>query len=169
MKPLRIESSTHGYLLIPLLKEKIPDKLNMIISSQFSGNVWTLELMLKYFNEELHANEICVPFNSTSNEKDKNRAGYSCLHNRSYESKSHKCVYCSGNHSPSQYKNMANKQSRIDILKKSYRCFLCLKLGHTLKTCPAKYIWRKCNWKHHISICDKGKNRKSHIAKWKSE
>ena len=112
MKPLRIESSTHGYLLIPLLKEKIPDELNMIISRKFSGNVWTLELMLKYFNEELQAKEICVPFKSTSSEKDKvkdkNRAGYtaSCLHSESHESKSHKCVYCSENHSPSQCKKV---------------------------------------------------------------
>ena len=31
-----------------------------------------------------------------------------------------------------------------------------MKSGHTLKTCSAKYICRKCNGKHHISICDKG-------------
>ena len=37
LKSLRIESSTYCYLLIPLLKEKIPDELNMIISRKFSG------------------------------------------------------------------------------------------------------------------------------------
>ena len=56
----------------------------------------------------------------------------------------------------------ANRQSRTDILKKSYRCFLGLKTGHTLQTCSAKYICRKCNGKHHISICDKGENRNIH-------
>ena len=167
-KSLRIESSMYGYLLIPLLKEKIPDELNMIISRKFSGNVWTLELMLKYFNEELQAKETCLPFKSTSNEKDKvkdkNRAGYttSCLHSESYESKSQNCVYCLENHSLSQCKRVTNRQSRIDILKKSYRCFLCLKSGHALKTCSAKYICRKFNGKHHFSICDKGENRNSH-------
>ena len=115
-KSLKLESSTYGYLLIPLLKEKIPDKLNMI-SLKFSGNVWILELMLKYFNKELQAKEICVPFKSTSSEKDevkdKNRAGYtvSCLHSESYESKSHKRVYCSENHRPSQCKKVINRQS----------------------------------------------------------
>ena len=138
-KSLKLESSTYGYLLIPLLKEKIPDELNMIISLKFSGNVWTLELMLKYFNKELQAKGICVPFKSTSSEKDKvkdkNRTGYtvSCLHSESYESKSHKRVYCSENHRPSQCKKVTNRQSRINILNKSYRCFLCLKSGHTLK------------------------------------
>ena len=119
LESLKIESSTYGYLLIPLLKEKIPDELNMIISRKFSGNVWTLELMLKYFNEELQAKEICVPFKSTSSEKDKgkdkNRAAYavSCLHSESYESKSHKRVYCSENHRPSQCKKVINRQKCV--------------------------------------------------------
>ena len=37
-----------------------------------------------------------------------------------------------------------------------------MKSGYTLKTCSAKYICRKCNGKHHISICDKGENRNRH-------
>ena len=36
-------------------ERKILDELNMIIFRKFSGNVWTLELTLKYFNEELQA------------------------------------------------------------------------------------------------------------------
>ena len=131
----------------------------MIISRKFSGKVWTLEL------EELQAKEIFVPFKSTSNEKDKvkdkNRVGYTarCLHSEIYESKSHKCDSCSENHSPSQYKKVINRQSRIDILVISCRCFLCSKSGHTVKTCSVKYISRKGNGKHHISICDKGENK----------
>ena len=35
LKSLRIESSTYGYLLIPLLKGKIPDELNIIIPEKF--------------------------------------------------------------------------------------------------------------------------------------
>ena len=99
--------------------------LNMIISQTFSVNVWTLELILKYFNEESQAKEICVFLKITSIEKDKvkdkNRAGYtaSCLRSENYEAKSHKCVYFSENHSPCQCKKMINGQSQIDILKKS--------------------------------------------------
>ena len=91
----------------------------MIISRTFSGNVWILELMLKYFNEELEAKEICVSFKSTSSEndevKDKIRAGYtsSFLHSESYESKSHKRVYCSENHRPSQCKKVINRQKCV--------------------------------------------------------
>ena len=116
-------------------------------------DTWTY---VKIFNEELQAEESWVPFKSTLSEedkvRDKDRAGYtaSCLHSESYESKSHKCVYCSENRRPSQCKKVTNRQSWIDILKKSYRCFLCLKSRHALKTCSAKYICRKCNRKHQM-------------------
>ena len=82
LKSLKIESSTMAIYLFRFWKKKIPDELNMIISSKFS---WTLELKLKYFNKELQAEETCVTFKSTSSEKDKvkdkTRAGYtvSCL------------------------------------------------------------------------------------------
>ena len=39
-----------------------------------------------------------------------------------------------------------------------------MKSGHILKTCSAKYICRKYNGKHHISIGDKGENRNSHAS-----
>ena len=125
--------------------------------------------MFEHLNEELQAKEIYVPFKSKSSEKnkvkDKNRAGYtaSCLHSESYESKSHKRVYCSENDSPSQCKKVTNRQSRTDIFKKPCRCFLCLKSGRTLNTCSAKDICKKCNGKHHNPICDKGENRNSHV------
>ena len=139
----------------------------MIVSRKISGSFWTLELILKYFSEELQAKEICVLFKSTSSEKDrvkdKDRAGYTarCLHSESYELKSHRWVYCSENQSPSQCKKVTNNSHEL-VFKKYYRCFPCLKSGHALKKCSVKYICGKCNGKHHISICDKGKNRNSH-------
>ena len=73
LESLKTEISTYGYLLSPLLKEKTPGELNMIISQKFSGNVWTPGLMLKYHNKELQAKEIFVPFKSTSNDKDREK------------------------------------------------------------------------------------------------
>ena len=45
----------------------------MIISEKFSGNLWTLELMLEYLNKELQAKEIFVLFKNTSKEKDREK------------------------------------------------------------------------------------------------
>ena len=98
LKFLRIKSLAYCYLLIPLMKEKFPGEINIIISRKFYGSVWTLEPMLKYFNEKFQAKEICVPFKCTSNEKDKvkdkSRDGYTAsgLHSEGFESKSYRCV-----------------------------------------------------------------------------
>ena len=117
--------------------------------------------MLKYLNEELQTKEICVLFKRTSSEKDKvkfkNRAGYTaiCLHCESYESESDKCVYCSENHSPSQCKKVTNRESQIDILKKS---------DTPLKRVLQNMFVENAMEKHHISTCDKGENRNSHAT-----
>ena len=44
--------------------------------------------------------------------------------------------------------------SRKLILRKSGRCFLCLRQGHLVRDCPAKMKCFKCEKKHHVSICD---------------
>ena len=69
-----------------------------------------------------------------------------------------KCLYCRRNdHSPSQCRIVTNVNSRKDILRKSAKCFVCLNSGHLAKDCSVNYICRKCNGRHHVSIC----NRKS--------
>ena len=50
-----------------------------------------------------------------------------------YEWEIQKYVYCPENCSPSQCKKMTNRQSQVDILKRSYRCFPCLNQDTPLK------------------------------------
>ena len=53
LKSLKVETSTYGCLLIPILNDRIPDELRVVISRKFGGSMWTLDLLLQYFNEEL--------------------------------------------------------------------------------------------------------------------
>ena len=71
-------------------------------TEQTNQNIFTYNFILcqnMLHNFMFQAKEICVPFKSTSSEKDKvkdkNRVGFTanCLHSESCESKSHKCVY----------------------------------------------------------------------------
>ena len=55
------------------------------------------------------------------------------------------------------------RQPLIDILERTYRCFLCLKPWYTIKTCSSKYVCRKYNEEHHNSICDKEEYKNSHV------
>ena len=46
---------------------------------------------------------------------------------------------------------------RKDILRKTNRCFNCLRVGHRLSNCQSTKICRHCKGRHHQSICN---NRK---------
>ena len=60
LKALKLEVKGYGSLLIPLLKEKLPDDLVIVISRKFGSSIWTLDLLLKHLNEELRAQENCL-------------------------------------------------------------------------------------------------------------
>ena len=62
LRTLGIEPLSYGSLLTPLLTEKLPDDLKLIISRKFKNEIWNLEDLLKYFKEELHAKENCSTF-----------------------------------------------------------------------------------------------------------
>ncbi|XP_066930926.1 uncharacterized protein [Clytia hemisphaerica] len=60
LKALKLEAKGYGSLLIPILKEKLPDELKIVISRKFGSSIWTLDLLLTYLNEELRAQENCT-------------------------------------------------------------------------------------------------------------
>ena len=158
LSALKLNVSTYGMLLIPLLKEKLPGELNIIISRKFGSEVWSLDKLLQFFNEELIALENCVPVSSNaSKEETKNKFVYSASSFHA-QSNSHEfaCLYCeSKDHSSNQCKSVTNIRSRKDIIRKKSRCFICLKSGHLAKQCPSSYRCKKCNnGRHHVSICE---------------
>ncbi|XP_065664736.1 uncharacterized protein LOC136086368 [Hydra vulgaris] len=65
LKSLKVETNTYGSLLIPILKDKLPDDLVLLISRKFNGEVWTIDLLLKYIREELNAKERCLTNNKS--------------------------------------------------------------------------------------------------------
>ena len=46
LKSLKLDTSGYGSLLIPILKDRLPDEINMIISRQFCGKVWNLDKVM---------------------------------------------------------------------------------------------------------------------------
>ncbi len=64
LKSLKLDTASYASLLIPILKDQLPDEINMIISRQFGGNVWTLDKVMKYCNNELQAHENCLLMSS---------------------------------------------------------------------------------------------------------
>ena len=156
LKTLKLDTSGYGSLLIPILKDKMPDEINMIISRKFGSAVWSLELLMEYFHDELRALENCRPSKANSSEKRSNEYTASGLFAGSYggSGKKRVCLFCDRlGHGPSQCRVVSNVKSRRDIVRKKGRCFICLEHKHLAKDCKSDYQCRKCDGKHHISIC----------------
>ena len=64
------------------------------------------------------------------------------------------CVFCEGEHKSQKCANITKLETRKFILKKSGRCFLCLKQGQIVRNCPENMKCFTCKKRHHMSICD---------------
>ena len=129
LKTMRIVPESYGALLVPMLNEKLPPELRMLIDPIFTTDVWKLEDMLTYFKEELQAKEICsaVTVRSQSpSRKNYEPSATSAFHVYS----KHLCVFCKMSHSPSKCPKVTSVSARRGILRKTARYFICLKPGH---------------------------------------
>jgi len=156
LKSLDISPDSYGQLLIPLLNEKIPDELKIIISRKFGDQVWKLEDMINYVKIELQAREICTKSDTAISYEDGRRKGDRKFTTASFLTETKGlCVYCRQSHAPSKCLKITDVKMRRNILRKGGRCYKCLNLGHIVSSCTSKYVCRKCNKDgHHISICD---------------
>ena len=57
LKSLDIDINTYGLLLVPLLNEKLPWELRVILSRKFENDIWRLDDMLKCLKTEVEAKE----------------------------------------------------------------------------------------------------------------
>ena len=64
------------------------------------------------------------------------------------------CVYCDGPHYSASCGKVSSIKDRREILLRAGKCFNCLKSNHKVKDCRSKHTCRKCQRRHHQSICD---------------
>ena len=65
------------------------------------------------------------------------------------------CVYCKGDHYSASCEWVNTMVGRREVLLKE-ECFLCLMSGHCTNQCSSNQKSRKCNRKHHQSLCEQG-------------
>jgi hypothetical protein len=59
LKSLILDNAGHGSLLIPVLKDRLPDEVTVIISRKFGKNIRTLDGVMEHFSDELSAQKNC--------------------------------------------------------------------------------------------------------------
>ena len=95
LKSLKLDPSGYGSLLIPILKERLPDEITMIISRIFGEQIWTLDKVMEHFTSELRAQENCIapPSNKSVHESHR-KGGYYPTSGLFSQTNKVACVYC---------------------------------------------------------------------------
>ena len=154
LKALNIDIATYGAILVPFLNGKLPSEIRVILSRNFQNDIWQLDDMLKILKREVEAKERSFSIGTSSEfEPEKRDRHYttSAFLNSSLE---RKCPFCNlNNHPASKCLKVTNMAARKQILRQKGMCLICFNSDHLAKMCQSSYKCRKCNGKHHISIC----------------
>ena len=156
LSSLGVNSESYGSLLSPVLLQKLPPELRLIVGRQVSGE-WTLDPLMKIFGEELRARErIATPLNDrqSTHARANVKPTTATLLTEQRSETQHICCYCQGRHTTDSCKEVGSAKERKQILRSSGRCFVCLRRGHVSRNCRSRGRCRGCGGRHHTTICD---------------
>ena len=156
---LGVDSKNYGALLSPIIMERLPNELRLIISRNLKGEGWDLTRLLEILREELKARETCILPPSENSEVDIPYT-QSALFTKSKPTPQIKCLFCRGPHYSDKCDIVTDLQTRKDHVKKLKRCFICLKPDHTMRNCTSTRGCYYCKGKHNSAICDKRESPK---------
>ena len=162
LKALRVPTQTYGGLLTSVLVNKLPPELRLIITRGMTGETWDLEQLMKIFEQEIDARERAfVPTSQGSVRRPRVPTASTLLANNPGSSGNRvTCVYCEKDHVSSSCNTITDATARKESLRKSGRCFVCLRRHHLSRDCRSDFNCKKCRGRHHVSICTRA-TRKS--------
>lgn len=164
LQALQVPTESYGSLLIPVLMNKIPDDIRILVARQIKDGEWSLDEILRLLGDEIKNRERCEGIKAIdiSENREKNNASHrfrkdpptlSALFTEEKETTIN-CTFCKQRHPTASCQVVTNKAARKQILMKQGRCFKCLRRNHVVRNCRSNYSCQKCAGKHHVSICD---------------
>ncbi|XP_068742563.1 uncharacterized protein [Montipora capricornis] len=138
LNALGVESRSFGNLLVPVVMEKIPSELRLVVSRKFgSEESWNLDALLSALKTELEARERCTAMKTSGanantprfeqyRSRSKQPHSASALYTGSEEF-TQQCVFCKKNHKSINCMTITEPKARKTILRRNGRCFVCLK------------------------------------------
>ena len=160
LESLGVNKDQYGSFLIPIIMSKLPSEVRLQIARVSVREVWEVEELMDVIKGEVEAREISDNIKvterkppDTSNIRKYPAATASTLLVREGNGRII-CVYCKGDHFSTACESIREVKIRKETLRREGRCFLCLSQGHKASQCSSKRKCRKCNKRHHQSICE---------------
>ncbi|CAB3995910.1 Hypothetical predicted protein [Paramuricea clavata] len=151
LKSMGVAPESYGGLLSSMLMSKLPTNLQLVVSRVVKENEWNLDKLLNTLQQELEARErIKVP---ATNKDFKKYHGSASALMAGGPAVSTTWIITGGSRDCTTVTSPAARQ---DILRKTGRCFVCLRKDHISPSCKSTTRCYSCKGRHHVSIC-KGK------------
>ena len=174
LESLGVQQDNYGSLLIMIIMKRMPKDVALQVSRETKSDIWSMKDILEIIRKEIEARETC----EFVGEKEKkavmhrpkaNPGTVSSFHAKEKSNMNNRCFFCEGEHFCYQCEKVTDPNTRKEILVKQKRCFVCLKRGHISNSCKSNRRCRKCNNRHHQSICLKKTESQSEGDKRKGE
>ena len=157
---LGINSEHYGAMLVPIILEKLPYDIRLVISRTLGNDTWKIQDLMKLLKNEINARENCE-VNSTRKrtnfEDDFTKSTTSTLY--SNHGQQIKCTFCSGSHYSDKCNVITDTENRKQFVYDNKLCFKCLSPRHNRKNCRSKNRCYVCKLdSHHTALCFKNNN-----------
>ena len=158
---LGVSSEQYGSMLIPIIMSKIPNEIRLVIARKNTAKVWNIDELLDTIKVEIEAREVSEGVQSSLQSTKKPvvqpTVGAFVANGGNSEKFQIRCAFCEEPHYSASCESVVGSEDRKSILRKSKRCFNCLRIGHNANTCRNEKKCRHCDGRHHQSICPKRK------------
>ena len=166
LESLGVNQENYGSLLIMIIMKRMPKDVALQVSRETKSDIWSMKSILDIIRKEIEARETCSFVGEAEKRVAVHRpkqplATISSFHAKEQSNSSNQCYFCEGEHLSFQCERVTDPNKRKEILLKQKRCFICLKRGHRANSCNSNRRCRKCNNKHHQSICLKKQESQS--------
>ena len=152
LKALGVPPESYGSLLSSIIMNKLPQELRLIVSREVKEEEWQLDELMKIVDTEIKARERASNGSSRPT-RVPNRDIPTATALVSNDSVVPKCSYCRQSHSSNSCRTVTDPAERKHILRKTGRCYVCLRKHHTSRECHSTLRCNNCTGRHHVSIC----------------
>ncbi|XP_065917691.1 uncharacterized protein [Dysidea avara] len=151
LRSLGIPATSYGSLMSSVLMTKLPQEFRLLVNREVPDEEWNLDRLMQLIDREIDARERASIGNYMPRKTRTEPPTAAML--LASGAVQPKCAYCRHNHSSTSRKTIVDVTARKQILRKSGRCFNCLRKNHMSWECRASVRCGSCGGKHHVSIC----------------
>ena len=156
LEAIGVEPESYGCLLVPMIKDKIPNELNIHISCKLdaSVDVWKMNDLMRKLKLEIEARERVGDAKRLKSWRTPRDTVEGLL---SVEKITR--PFCQQDHFADRCNIVTNVNTRKRMLQCQSRCYICTKRGHHSRDCKSKRMRFRCKRRYHPSICERDSSR----------